>query len=294
MEQNSFYLTLPSNVQSSPTNSLTNYFTILPHRISLDGEWRVALTEISYTKSWYNIVEDEQIYCYSDDMRAFSDKNGVPVILKKGYYDTEDLIFEINKLLGKVHVINKPFLEEKHKPYLVHNINTNKVSLKKGEDDNGNAIHAFLSVSLREILGFKKHIYSHKSLLLKKKFSVEYNIEGNIVSSVEVAEDIGEEADSHIDIDRGIRSIFLYSDIVHPVRVGDSQVQLLRVVEIPENVGFGKQCVIKYDRPYYHPIITQDFNSIRVYIKDDAGSDIPFEFGRVIVTLHFKKWSNTI
>ena len=282
MEQNSFYLTLPSNVLSSPTNTLANYFTILPHRITVNGDWRVALTEISYTKSWYNIIEDEIFYCYNRQFIAFNGKDGKIVQLSKGYYeDEETLVSEINKKFQE--------FEFDKNPYLAYNKFTKKVKIVKGlngEDE----IFPYMSVALREILGFRNNLLSDKIYVYNEDKS--RGKEGSEATIVEIA--FNQNTENQVDISRGIRSLYVYSDIVHPVRVGDKQVQLLRTVEIPEKVSFGKQCVIKYDKPYYHPIITGDFNSIKIYIKDDAGKDIPFEFGRVTLTLHFQKWKDTI
>ena len=52
-----FFITLPSNVKSitSEPNTIANYITKLPQRIILNGKWQVALVEISYPLTWYNI-----------------------------------------------------------------------------------------------------------------------------------------------------------------------------------------------------------------------------------------------
>jgi hypothetical protein len=63
----------------------------------------------------------------------------------------------------------------------------------------------------------------------------------------------------------------------------------LRVVEVPRKAKFGEQCVIKYENLQYRPILINEFESIAISIKDDGRELIPFKFGHVIVTLHFKK-----
>ena len=52
-----FYLVLPSNSSMSiyPNNTLAQYVTNLPRRISLSGEWECGLTEIHYPHDWYNV-----------------------------------------------------------------------------------------------------------------------------------------------------------------------------------------------------------------------------------------------
>ena len=38
-----------------PNNTLAQYITNLPHRISLSGHWECGLTEIHYPHDWYNV-----------------------------------------------------------------------------------------------------------------------------------------------------------------------------------------------------------------------------------------------
>ena len=38
-----------------PNNTLAQYVTNLPRRISLSGEWECGLTEIHYPHDWYNV-----------------------------------------------------------------------------------------------------------------------------------------------------------------------------------------------------------------------------------------------
>ena len=52
-----FYLVLPSNASmvTHPNNTLAQYITNLPRRISLSGTWECGLTEIHYPHDWYNV-----------------------------------------------------------------------------------------------------------------------------------------------------------------------------------------------------------------------------------------------
>ena len=52
-----FYLVLPSNASmvTHPNNTLAQYITNLPRRISLSGAWECGLTEINYPHDWYNV-----------------------------------------------------------------------------------------------------------------------------------------------------------------------------------------------------------------------------------------------
>ena len=54
-----FYVHLPSNnVSDTGRNKLGRYTTHLKLPIKIGFDWEVALSEISYTKSWYNVSEE--------------------------------------------------------------------------------------------------------------------------------------------------------------------------------------------------------------------------------------------
>src|SRR4051812_33477031 len=58
-----FYIYLPSNVKDvgEHENTLANYVTNLPKNLKFDEPYEVGLAEISYTNSWYNLLEPEFI-----------------------------------------------------------------------------------------------------------------------------------------------------------------------------------------------------------------------------------------
>ena len=57
----SFHRILPSNrsMKTYSDNTLNHYVTALSNRIELDVDWEVALSEILFQRSWYNIQENE-------------------------------------------------------------------------------------------------------------------------------------------------------------------------------------------------------------------------------------------
>jgi hypothetical protein len=93
-----FYLTLPSNssAQSFPNNTLTHYFTKLPHAIDLvGGQWEVGLAEIQYPHTWYNIAEDEAFFVAEIEGEVHFG------VLKAGFYESPELLVKRLKLVCK-------------------------------------------------------------------------------------------------------------------------------------------------------------------------------------------------
>ena len=50
----------------------------------------------------------------------------------------------------------------------------------------------------------------------------------------------------------------------------------------------GERVQVVYDKPIYVPLQKKNFDSIEIDIRNDIGKPIPFEYGKVIVTLHFR------
>ena len=94
-------------------------------------------------------------------------------------------------------------------------------------------------------------------------------------------------ADREADLDHGFHDLYVYCDIIQPQYVGDALVPLLRIV--PVEGKDGERISKSFIRPQYVPVSRKQFESIEVNIKRDTGETVPFEFGRVLLTLHFRQ-----
>ncbi len=84
-----------------------------------------------------------------------------------------------------------------------------------------------------------------------------------------------------------ISSLYVYTDIIDSQYVGDVKVPLLRIVGVEGQHG---HFITKtFDRPQYLPVCRQTLDAIEIDIKDDTGKHISFEYGKVVVKLHFRK-----
>ena len=82
MASDDFYLVLPSNSSMSmyPNNTLAQYVTNLPRRISLSGEWECGLTEIHYPHDWYNVRGARLTVEHNGKMDTDASSRKVPVL----------------------------------------------------------------------------------------------------------------------------------------------------------------------------------------------------------------------
>ena len=88
--------------------------------------------------------------------------------------------------------------------------------------------------------------------------------------------------------DRLVTELYLYADVVQRQRVGDSLVPLLRTVA--DTGEEGREVVsIDFRHIHYVALETGSFESIDIAVSDSLGRPIRFQFGEVIVKLHFRR-----
>ena len=97
-------------------------------------------------------------------------------------------------------------------------------------------------------------------------------------------------ASSIVDLRRGFESLYVYSSIVELRIVGDKIAPLLRIVPITRR--HGEMVTTRFDHVQSIPVLSLEFGSIETEIRDDTGRPVPFERGKVTVTLHFRRCSS--
>jgi hypothetical protein len=275
----SFYITLPSNITGNKLfehNTLANYMSKLATCLNLSNEYEVGLAEMSYTKSWFNVQTDQKI-CVIDGSGGIHCSG---ITLKAGRYDDQvNLVTLINKTLNTYRdeeIIIPPQLEM--------NQNTRRVSMIAGKDVHQGNCYALLDPELQNMLGFGDEYFD-------QQYAYTTVVAVDVPHVHVLQKDIKGSFDAYnaYDMNAGIHSLYIYCDIIEPSFVGDTYAQLLRVVEIPHHIPFGEQCVITYQKPHYFSLNSRLFDTIEIDIKDDTGAPIKFQFGRSLVTLHFRK-----
>lgn len=252
------YVTLPSNVKSSEydKNTTANFTTRLAMPLSLPGEWEVAITELSYTNSWFNVPRDQMInISYDGEINLNT--------LRAGRYESiDELVGDINKIFSTYS--DKFF----NWPVLLIDRRKCIVTLRHGLHNGSHAIVEF-EPDLMNMLG------------LTKPNSFMEEINGILVQN----------GVRPYQIRGGLHSLYVYTNIVEPSHVGDSYVNLLRTITVDHSTEFASQIVTKFTNPYYIKVRLNAITNITIECKDDTGNVFPFEFGRTIVTLHFKRKS---
>lgn len=92
-------------------------------------------------------------------------------------------------------------------------------------------------------------------------------------------------------IRRGITSMYVYCDVIEPNIVGDSKVQLLRALPVSDDLEAVTAHSI-FVNPIYVPLQKKHFGTIEINIMSDTGATVPFDIGKSVVVLHFRRSSN--
>jgi hypothetical protein len=253
-----FYLVLPSNSSFDfyPDNTVANYTTRLPRDIELSGEWEVGLEEIQYSHNWFSIQpSDAVVFAYSlgsESSDGGDNDEWHYRNLDPGYYANKgEIVDAMVKELKTSGVVGEWDISWDAKNDVVClNIPAN--------------MKFMMHKDLNPLLGF-----SEKSGLL--------SLHSNTKSY----------STSKGTLNQHLSALYVYCNIVKPRVVGDSMVSLLR--SVPVTKKHGENVFKSFHNVHYVPLSTRNFHDIEIDIRDDTGTRIPFEGGRVVVTLHFRK-----
>ena len=266
-----FYVTLPSNSSEDyyGQQPMSSYKTRLAKPLHLDvDDWEVGLAEIIYPHSWKNVRDGTfRIKLLSNDEWIWKEAEIPPAL-----YETPQL--------------------------LVQTLN-NEVKLLLGQDQRDN-IHFVYNDLLRKLTacispGYMVRIPKQLSITLglgdletmlkqsrnEEDFGTTYTESRVIINDKKII------APYCLDLNRGLHTFFIYCDIVQYQLVGDANVPLLRTIAV---LGKNGDVVVNsFDNVHYIGLGRSTFQDVQVHITDDTGLRVPFEQGRVIVKLHFKK-----
>lgn len=275
-QHNGFYMTVVSNASMDlyPENTQAVFRNILNEPLDLKN-YEVALVEISYTETWFNVQDDFDALFISKEEEATDPLTKAPIDLvnskskpinqlnikvEKGYYPTNKSFFEyLNKKLAK------------HAEFGFGDKTFNYIGVRQEVEINlPKGVNMLLSKTMCEVTGFESKLLGGYRMLqnlsdVSKVIKPEYGC----------------------DIHRGLYTFFIYCDLVKPQMVGEQRVPLLRNVGIKTRKGV-KQVTETFNSPHYMPLSKQYFENIEVHIKDDQGQPISFQRGKTLVKLHLR------
>lgn len=295
-------------MKTFPDNKISTFRTKLPAPVNLNGagqskRWEVGLSEILYPKTWQNVSKNETdvfltviaAVALPPPLQGGKLKE-VKINLPPGLYNSvDDVVYTLNQHLV-LHKVDASFdvLRYRHKVQISLGSRISAVKL-------GSGLQRRLGFQQHELDGpfriLGRHLESTKGQhtiviedgeiqpLSAALDSIDNGSEGgggggNVLSKVIYV------SSRPPDLNAGLSALYVYCNLVQPRPVGDSMVPLLRTVP---NRGYqGDTVAISLQPVHYLPVNQTYFDTVEVNIRDDTGELVPFESGRVIITLHFR------
>jgi len=238
-----FYITLPSDSSAAyyPNNTVARFVTRLPERIRLEGDYEMALAEIIYPHTWYNVDNADEKYWITAVTKECSN------VLRSGYYEDGTAIasaLNASDSLGIKFSFNEA---------------TGRFSFT------AQSLNFVMSDGLQRYMGFDL---------------------GN-VGDASPASLVRKESKQSFDANRGLNLMYVYCDVAAHTVVGDTKTPLLRVCNVTGR--HGEIVRHTYVQPHYVPVGRREFDSIEIAINNELGKPMPFEYGKSVVTLHFRR-----
>ena len=266
-----FYITLPSNSSEDfyGKQPMSSYKTHLAKTLQLDvDEWEVGLAELIYPHTWNNVTEGKFSVKYLKDNEWVWKETHIPPAL----YETPNQLVDtlndqVDKTLGN---------EQRDRIQFVYNELLRKFTAYVAQ---GYMVR--FPKLLAVALGLGERETTLRQSSNEEEFGVSHKDTRIVFDGTKII------APYCMDLNRGLHTFFLYCDIVEYQLVGDSNVPLLRT--IPVTGKNGDVIVSSFDNVHYVGLSRSTFQEVQVHITDDTGLRVPFEHGRVIVKLHFKK-----
>lgn len=305
-----FYLVLPSNssMKLYPENTLANFKVSLSQPIMLNDpdKWEVGLAEIRFPNSWYNIDEGKN-YFEKDIINPTkeevsgmftNEKGNIEMIARLDDNEKTEVASPVNLPLSSAASIeaSEPPKKKTKDWQLISLVYRTRITLPAGHYDSAKDIINPLNKSQKGI--FRPFHFEYDSVTKRTKVDLKNNCVIRWQNS-DIARCLGFFPNGVIkkegktisptlsSVQDTISSIYVYTDIIENQHAGDVKVPLLRI--IPVTQPNGKVCYEKYDKPYFFPVNRGHIEKISINIRDDTGELVPFQSGKVVVTLLFKR-----
>ena len=262
----SFTIELVSNASGElfPDNTLSSFTNFLPKQVNLEGQWEVAVSEISYPSLYQNITEG--YFKFFDEKLS---KSTSTYNLEPGLYTSiTDIVEAMNTLILERNNHNETCITVKVSR------RSQKVVIILANDTSG---LAFCNNDLSHIFG--NNVGNQFGLLMKGKGPHEPQFAYDIVR---------------------IHSLMIYSNLVEYSIVGDTKVPLLRCFPFISKLKGGDIITTGQNMKYqtfsnlqFRPLLKNSFRIIYIDLRGTSAEKTPFvSVGITRLVLMFRKVSS--
>ena len=278
-----------------PNNTLASFRNFFNEALILEGDWRVALTEIIFPAQIANVTtKDITVYTTRGYERTIASRESG--VISKDKYSRYPYLGEHVKLTTGVYEDVLQLLQEiKDKGNLTNfEYETQKVSEKLVLKFGKHVGITFPDPEIPSILGFigvKDARTGGVHIGWKMDKSSDANLDSKKLQTFTI--------DYSTDLSAGSQLMFVYVDIIGYQVLGDTKAPLLRVIDTNRRLKNGSICSIEpthrkvFSNLDYKKLFSTTIQSISVQLRTETGKLVPFlGTGKVILSLKFKKFGS--
>ncbi len=262
------YLVSSASMDLFPDNTMASFRTMLRESLNLDGEWRVALSEITYPSFIRNVTNGvfrafKNYEVEENGQKKWNERvqQGEEQYIPEGWYPNPQ------DLLDQLALFSLLDFE----PYINEGDQLVRIKFKRPGDG-----ITFTNNEIPSLLGLESEKDYHSG-----KASIGYqNQERNAVFATHPA-----------DMTAGTQLLFVYLDIIEYQAVGDTKAPLLQVIAVNRTHQNSQSPLetLRFTNLDFKKLLSHNIQTMRVELRTETGQLVPFEgTGKVLLTLKFK------
>lgn len=276
MSASQFYIHLPSDSSLNvyPNNTIAKFSTKLANTVVLDGQYEVGLSEIIYPIDYANIDNRDKSYKFwikrvvkivdpETQKESFVEEIRKKRLVKTGNYSTIDEFLDSFN-----HLIADEFSE---------NNLQNNLRFTKGEDD-----QLILICNRPRDRSSMDGAFFMMSPHLSERLG--YDSEATSISLFETYR----LRSRNFELNMGKNIMYIYCDVISHSLVGDVSAPLLRACNLQQSAK-SRTFHLSFPDVHYKPVQKCQFDTIDISINTEQGNPMPFQSGKVLITLHFRR-----
>lgn len=310
MDNSNFFVDVPSDasMEKYPSNHGGEFSVDLPISLSLSShQWEVGLVEAIFTQEWSPVLEKDIWLQVSVDLgtgefgkpgTAYADSSKVVNMDTRNFEDIWEKLLTPMFLaaLEESGVLKKDGYDKTTAVTVTQAKQSQKITIKITPPTRPESAYRLeLSQSLLRILGFtteqlksipdsikklKLNTPSLKTLPRRFFFS---DTKGEITTPSSVFSP---------SLDRGVSTLWIYTDIIKSHFTGHTLSPLLRIIAVDRTVeknnGSGVR-LVRFDTVDYYPLRYDDVSTIRIRITNQGGLETIRFSSPVNIKLHFRR-----
>ena len=245
----SFTAELVSNASAQlfPDNTHSSFTNFSPEQLNLDGQWEVAISEVSYPSMYQNVTEGKFMFFHKKLSKSFEF-----YYLEPGLYPSiTDIVEAMNVLIQERHNQSENCIK------VEVSRKTQKVEIFLANEGSG---LVFFSTDLGHLFG--SNVGNEFEVMLRGKGPHKPEFAYYIVR---------------------IHFLMIYTDLIEYNIVGDTKIPLLRCFRFISKLKSGDIITTGQYMNYqtfsnlqFRPLLKNSFHSIRIDVRDMSGEKIPF------------------